>query len=72
MAADQNEGLIVSLQPLGIGLTKDLAGGGEVNGVQALACFVADVLPALVEGVGLHHRPVAAPIGVVIHLFLFI
>ena len=30
--------------------------------------LVTDVLPALVEGVGLHHRPPAAAVGVVVHL----
>ena len=33
---------------------------------------LADVLPALVEGVGLHHRPPAAAVGVVVHLLLLV
>ena len=34
--------------------------------------LLTDVLPALVEGVGLHHRPPAAAVGVVVYLPLLI
>ena len=72
VAADQDEAFVVLLETLGIGLTKNLAGRGEVNGVQTFSRFVTDVFPTLVKGICLHHGPMAAAVGIVVYLLLFV
>ena len=72
MAADQDETFVVLLEALGIGLTKNLTGRGEVNGVQMFSGFVTDVFPTLVKGICLHHGPMAAAVGIVVYLLLFV
>ena len=57
---------------LGHLLVEGAAAGGHVDGVYPLARFIADVLPAAVQGVGLHHRAPAAAVGIVVHLHLLV
>jgi hypothetical protein len=40
--------------------------------MRSAANFFTDVIPALVEGISLHHCSATAAIGIIIHLFLFI
>ena len=72
MAADQDEFIVVLMKPLGIGLAKYLAGRGEVDGMDPFPLQVAQMLPALVQGICLHHRPMPAAVGVVVHLLLLV
>ena len=56
--------VIVCGQALGCGLTESFAAGGKIDGMEPLAGFVADMLPALVQGIGLHYRAPPAAIAV--------
>ena len=73
VAAYQNQPLVVIPQAPGVGLVKGHSRrADDINSVIPLPRLLADVLPALVEGISLHHRPPAAAVGVVVHLTLFI
>jgi len=72
VAADQDQTLVIIFQPPGVGLGEGLPRRGHVDGVDPFPRLLADVLPAAVEGIGLHHRPPAAAVGVVVHLLLLI
>ena len=48
VAANQNNMVIVCLQPARLCLTEGLAGGGHVNRMDPLPCLIADMLPASV------------------------
>ena len=72
VTAYQHQTVIVCGQALGCGLTESFAAGGKIDGMEPLAGFVADMLPALVQGIGLHYRAPPAAIGIIVHLLLFI
>ena len=72
VAADHDKAVIPVPQAQGIRLPEHMAAGGEEDGVQPLSCLLADVRPAAVEGVSLHDCAVAAAVGVVVHLILFV
>ena len=46
--------------------------GGEVDRVAAAARLLANVRPAAVQGVCLHHRAAPAAVGIVVHLHLLV
>ena len=69
--AHQNQVVVIVPQAAGVGLHEGFAGGGHVDGMSR-AEGVHNVLPALVEGVGLHDRAVAAAVGIVVHLLLLV
>ena len=71
VAAHQNQVLMVTGQPFGVCLGEGLAAGGQVDGASR-AVGVSDMLPALIERVGLHHSTAAAAVGVVVHLALLV
>ena len=72
VAAHQNQVIVLPGQTAGVLLGEGLAAGGEVDGVGAALALLADVVPALVEGVCLENGPLAAAIGVIIHLLLLV
>ena len=74
VAADQNQPVIVIPQPHGVSLLEGLSAGGHIDGAHPLALGHAlhDMGPAPIEGIRLHHRSVAAAVGVVIHLILLV
>ncbi len=73
MAAYQDQMVIVLGQPHRLRLGEGPATGGQVDGVGSfIPRDLTDVLPALIEWVGLHHRAPPAAIGVVVHLLLLI
>ena len=72
VAADQDQMVVFLLDLPGHLLVEGAAAGGHVDGVYPLARFIADVLPAAVQGVGLHHRAPAAAVGIVVHLHLLV
>ena len=72
VAADQDQMVMLRLQ-----LPRHLLGqhppaGGHIDGVYPPAGLVADMLPAAVQRVGLHHRAPPAAVGVIIHLHLLV
>ena len=72
VAAHQNQVIVLPGQTAGVLLGEGLAAGGEIDGVGAALALLADVVPALVEGVCLENGPLAAAIGVIIHLLLLV
>ena len=72
MAADQNQTVVIRFQLLGKLLIEHPAAGGQINGMHPLPCLIADMLPAAVQRIGLHHRTAAAAVGVIVHLHLLI
>ena len=72
MAADENQTLVIPLKALGIRLLKHRAGRGEVDGVKPFSCLLTDMIPTLVGRIGLHHCPMAAAVGIVVHLLLLV
>ena len=62
--------VVVCLQLLGHLLVKHPAAGRHVDGVDPMACLLADMLPAAVQRVRLHDSAPAPAVGVVVHLLL--
>ena len=72
VAADQDQMVVVCLQLLGHLLVKHPAAGRHVDGVDPMACLLADMLPAAVQRVRLHDSTPAPAVGVVVHLHLLV
>ena len=72
MAADKDQAVVLLFQLPGHLLVKGPAAGGHINRMHPLPRLVTDMLPAAVQGVGLHHRAPASAIGIVIHLHLLV
>ena len=72
VTADENKAVILGFQFLCHLLIEGTTAGGHIDGVDALPCLVTDMLPAAVEGIGLHHRAATAAVGVVVHLHLLV
>ena len=71
VAAHQNQVLMVTGQPFGVCLGEGLAAGGQVDGASR-AVGVSDMLPALIERVGLHHSTAAAAVGRIVRLMVLV
>ena len=72
VSADQEDIFMRGLQLLGYLLGKGPATGGHIDRVGSLPYLPADMLPAAVQGVCLHHRTPTAAVGVIVHLHLLI
>ena len=71
MPTNQNQVVVICSKPFGVCLFKSGSGGGEVDGM-TWAKFIHNMLPTLEKWVCLHNCAMAAAIGIVVHLFLFI
>ena len=60
------------MELLGHLLVEVPAAGGQIDGVDPLPRLITDMLPAAVQGIGLHHRAAAAAVGIVVHLHLLV